>query len=226
MIKEWMKNLKAVNYEKNNESQFYAVEISERYFSTKLVTSETKCSVQHRELFGASKAVNELENLKFELWGQKEQLLYSNPWELVGTDEFIKMLEDYDITGYQIKKITIVEHNLSQSHVDKLKGIEIKGRVYAMCSSDGEEFDNGPRSGGAAEEERFKTRNGIMFRYEDWDGSDIFRLTSPGYIYVTDKFKNMIEKEEIKGIKFKLVKDLSFFNPIKDQYLKELAEKN
>jgi hypothetical protein len=48
----------------------------------------------------------------------------------------------------------------------------------------------------------------MILNVSSWDGSDICRLASiPGFIVCTDKFKTIVQNNQLKGFSFEQVKE-------------------
>ncbi len=210
-INEVVDGLRIIGYRKDRTTQFYVLRLDIDEFKTKLIMGKTKVSIfECNYCQNGNVVINEVGIPKYELQGNQEQSVYQNKGHLIGTSKFTKILKAYDIVGYQEKEVNIVSYDLKKVHIDDLTEIEIKGRVDLIHDSRGERIKSCLICDGLSEKEKKRTRDGIVIRHEDWDGSDIFKFNGMEYIFVTDKFKEMIEREEIKGIILKSVIEYNF----------------
>lgn len=189
-----------LHFHRNEDTKFYRVDFDEKYFASELINRATRCAVFLCKNCNLTNLSTNLENTVHEIVGDNKQDIYVNCWDLIVDEKFVKMMNKYDILGFQTKDAVIIKHNLPKRHIKRLKEVDITGRVYSVYTASGEKLHNCPYCLMMSDDEKKKTINGIMFKHSDWDGSDIFRLRKFGHIFVTDKFKDMIEKEYVEGI--------------------------
>lgn len=117
--------------------------------------------------------------------------------ECIISNEVAAALKEDDITGYLLKRVTTLNTEVPNSlwefqaigqggYAQKDSGINLKQR----CDYCGFEIYSA-----------FK--NGIIVDETNWDGSDIFTVNGyPRYILVTEKVKDVIEKQKFSGLIF------------------------
>ncbi len=221
-MKDKFVGLRACGFEKNTRVSFYSMKFDVDIFKTKLELSDMKQSSDRCNFctYGTVRK-NILETMKVNLVGTNPQAFYKNPWFLVSTRHFIDIMRKHDIIGYQVKKIKVVNHDLPLEHSKILQEISIKGMIYGVHNNKGVKVIPCPICGQISQEEKMSLKEGRMFDIEDWDGSDIFRFSAEGYIFVTEKFKRMIEEERIEGITFEELQEIDFDNSLQEIYYME-----
>ncbi len=211
MSNQQVKTIETIGYKKDEETKFYlmSLEESESIYILDRVSSKKvfyRCNYCRSEWELEKPLSTPQDKLKKNMG--KDLIIFWN--NLIGNDKFIRALEKHHILGYQLRETEILDNSHLMKSDGCLNVIEIKGRVKNIFNLKGEKIKACSVCGQVSMEEKFKTVKGIAVKNEDWDGTDIFKFQSERYIFVTNKFKSMIEEEGIKGVLFTPIDEGSF----------------
>lgn len=154
-------------------------------------------------------------NYRTHFEGKKIGDFYRAPGCYIGNKNFLNMLEKHCITGYGIRDIDCTgwydkRGNLINEDASSLKEIEILGKCGYMCDVDGNEIERCKKCG-TIDFWVQKKINGISVPLASWDGTDIFSFKNwQGVMICSERLKEACEKEKIRNISFKPVKDVRF----------------
>lgn len=151
--------------------------------------------------------VTHLENTCVSFRGSRKGNYYTIPGHFMIDQKLKTLLEKNQITGYELKDI-----NIEGSYGfcdDGIQEMVITGRAGHLQKLTGEEFEACSTCGRIIE----KTSGtvGVSFDIDKRDGSDIFLIDNfTGIPVVTQKVKDILEKNKIKNITFTNIKEKEF----------------
>ncbi len=118
-----------------------------------------------------------------------------------------ELFEKNQITGYELKDINFVGSYGFQD--DGIQEMIITGRAGHLQKLNGEKFEACSTCGNIIENKRGII--GVSFGIDKWDGSDIFLIDNfRGIPVVTQKVKDLLEKNKIKNVSFTSIKEKEF----------------
>lgn len=197
----------------NSEVEFYIMQKSYTNFARPVKLESSK------EVWECPKCgsvfVKRLSDLKVYFKGEKVADYYTVSNYSIVSGEFQRLLIDAGITGFILKDI-IVEgwHDLKGNNLDiafdKLKEIKVTGRCGFLRHRDGRIVEKCIKCG-AKNYKKQDEVNGLSVNLDEWDKSDMFQFRNwEGMIIVTEKVKQIIEKNNFKNINFLNIKDFKF----------------
>jgi len=147
---------------------------------------------------GHRRAGNRIGQLKIEIKTKKiGDFLNTFLSEWLISDKVAEIFNDCGFTGYELKPVSVC--NMELPH---------KLWEFVVCGKGG---GSNPASGIYLKSEcpycHHKVysafENGIIVDENNWDGSDFFTITGyRRYILVTERVKNVVEENQLKGVKF------------------------
>ncbi len=148
--------------------------------------------------------ITELENICVSFRGSRKGNYYEIPEHFMIDSKLKGVLEKEQITGYELKDINIIGSYGFRD--DGIQEMVITGRAGHLQKLNGEEFETCSTCGNITEDiDEFE---GVGFDINKWDGSDIFLIDNfEGIPVVTQKVKDIFEKNKIKNIIFTNIKD-------------------
>lgn len=148
--------------------------------------------------------VTHLENTCVSFRGSRKGNYYTIPTHFMIDSKLKGVLEKEQITGYELKDINIVGSYGFRD--DGILEMVITGRAGHLQKLTGEEFEACSTCGRIRE--NIDELEGVGFDINKWDGSDIFLIDNfRGIPVVTQKVKDLLEKNKIKNIVFTNIKD-------------------
>lgn len=206
--------LRTLNYNKPKGTSFYRMKMNFNDSTyIKVAVGCTPTAVWDCSLCGGI-IPTKLSATIFDLIGKKTSLNFlDSPSHTLISSLVDEMLEENKILGYRTIKPIIRKYNANiKDYVDSLYELEVLGRCRKIFSSSGEEIKGCPVCGYLSDEEREKSKDGIMINEDYWDGSDIF-LFSYGvkYVIVTERLKNLFEEHNISDVEFTPIEEVKLF---------------
>ncbi|WP_397539085.1 hypothetical protein [Rummeliibacillus pycnus] len=129
-------------------------------------------------------------------------------WHTV-SPKFIKVLVENKITGIQFKDVLIDDEKGNLLTTD-LKQLDIYGRCGLLTDLNGEEICN-CRQCHRVVPGNLSGRKGLSVNLDKWDGSDMFYFDNwEGNIIVTEKVKELIERNNYPNIYFVNIRSYKF----------------
>ena len=148
-----------------------------------------------------------LENINVSFRGSRTGNYYTIPAHFMIDKKLKQLFEGNKITGYELKDINI-EGSYSFCD-DGIQEMVITGRAGHLQKLTGEEFKACSTCGRITE--RKSGIVGVSFDISKWDGSDIFLIDNfEGIPVVTQKVKDLLEKNKIKNVTFTNIKEKEF----------------
>ncbi|MDR0404274.1 MAG: hypothetical protein LBH37_00460 [Oscillospiraceae bacterium] len=137
-----------------------------------------------------------------------------NHWNII-SEKFQNLLLNSDITGYELKEIEFY------GWYDKReKRVDIDGSEYKQLITTGKCGDLRFKSGrfikkcklcNGIDHDDAQTEIGLGFDLKDWSGHDMCLYNNwSGNIIVTQKVKDLIEKNKIRNVDFELLSEFDF----------------
>ena len=110
------------------------------------------------------------------------------------SDRFKNILNESGLTGWKSYPILLYDKNGRQ--IEGYNGFSITGRAGNMHKFDAPPIEQGysPKS------------DGYYFKFDAWDGSDIFRVF-PHHIIITKRFSEVLLNHKVSGIKIDRLTD-------------------
>lgn len=187
------------------EQEFYFLHTKDGY--AKAIYEETayerrkckKCSGIH---------IIHLENVNVSFRGSRKGNYYTIPGGHFMIDSKLKALfQENQVTGYELKDITFVgSHGFCE---DGIQEMVITGRAGHLQKVSGEEFGSCELCGRITE--NFSGMTGAGFDMSKWDKTDIFLCDNfIGIPIITQRVKDLLEKNKIKNVSFTNIKDEEF----------------
>lgn len=159
--------------------------------------------------------VKRLFDLKVYFKGKKVADYYSVSNYNIISGELQKLLIEAEITGFILKNIVVEGwydskgNNLDMPFSD-IKELEIIGRCGFLRHKDGSIVEKCNECG-ATDYKKQDEVNGLSLNLDEWDKSDMFYFRNwEGVIIVTEKVKEIVEKNDLKNINFLNIKDFKF----------------
>lgn len=151
--------------------------------------------------------ITELENICLSFRGSRKGNYYKIPAHFMIDQKLKELLEKNQIAGYELKDINFVGSYGFRD--DGIQEMVITGRAGHLQKLNGEEFEACSTCGRIIENTRGIV--GVSFDISKWDGSDIFLIDNfKGIPIVTQKIKDLIEKNKIKNVSFTNIKEKEF----------------
>lgn len=197
----------------NSEIEFYIIQKTYTNFA-RPVKLESSQEVYECPKCG-SIFVKRLSDIKVYFKGEKVADYYSVSNYNIISGEMQKLLVEAGITGFTLKNIVVESwYDLKENKLDipfsDLKEIVITGRCGFLRHIDGRIVEKCNECG-AKDYESQDEVNGLSIRLDEWDKSDMFYFRNwEGVIIVTEKVKEILEKNDLKNIKFINIKDFIF----------------
>lgn len=151
--------------------------------------------------------ITELENISVSFRGSRKGNYYKIPAHFMIDKKLKQLFEENKITGYELKDINI-EGSYSFCD-DGIQEMVITGRAGHLQKLTGEEFKACSTCGNIIED--LDGFIGVGFDISKWDRSDIFLIDNfEGIPVVTQKVKDLLEKNKIKNVTFTNIKEKEF----------------
>ncbi len=145
-----------------------------------------------------------LENICVSFRGSRKGNYYEIPEHFMIDSKLKGVLEKEQITGYELKDINFVGSYGFRD--DGIQEMVITGRAGHLQKLNREEFEACSTCGRITED--IDELDGVGFDINKWDGSDFFLVDNfTGIPVVTQKVKDIFEKNKIKNIKFTNIKE-------------------
>ncbi len=214
LIKDITENNEAIGREQDAEHMTGDVDIVEQEFYfidtkdgfAKAIQEESPYERKICEECGGV-WITELENICVSFRGSRKGNYYEIPEHFMIDSKLKGVLEKEQITGYELKDINFVGSYGFRD--DDIQEMVITGRAGHLQKLNGEEFEACSTCGRITED--IDELEGVGFDINKWDGSDIFLIDNfEGIPVVTQKVKDIFEKNKIKNIIFTNMKELRF----------------
>lgn len=151
--------------------------------------------------------VTHLENTHVSFRGSRKGNYYTIPSHFMIDKKVKQLFEENKITGYELKDINI--EGSYDFRDDGIQEMVITGRAGHLQKLTGEEFKACSTCGNIIE--RKSGIVGVTFDINKWDGSDIFLIDNfRGIPVVTQKVKDLLEKNKVKNVTFTNIKEKEF----------------
>ncbi len=146
----------------------------------------------------------ELEDISVSFKGTRKGNYYKIPEHFLIDQKIKDLFQKNHITGYELKNIKIVGSD--EFCEDGIQEMVITGRTGHLRKLTGEEFKACSTCGNIIEKKGGVV--GVSFDINTWDGSDIFLIDNfVGIPIVTQKVKDLLEKNKIKNVSFINIKE-------------------
>jgi len=151
--------------------------------------------------------ITELENICVSFRGSRKGNYYKIPAHFMIDSKLKELFQKNQITGYELKDINFVGSYGFRD--DGIQEMIITGRAGHLQKLNGEEFEACSTCGNIIED--ISDLVGVSFDISKWDGSDIFLIDNfEGIPVVTEKIKDLLEKNKIKNVSFTNIKEKEF----------------
>lgn len=183
-------------------------------FASAIWVDETKDEIWECPCCGAIYS-KRLPNAKLYLKGKKAADYYYATNCNIISGKMQKLLLEAEITGFTLRDLDIQEWYDKKGKkldlpYDDLKEIVITGRCGYLRHKDGRIVDKCNLCGGKNYKKQGEV-NGLSVNLKEWDKSDMFYFKNwEGPIIVTEKVKEIVEKNKLKNIRFENIKDFKF----------------
>jgi len=115
----------------------------------------------------------------------------------------VEMLERERVTGWATYRTNVFSRAGALLSAD-YGGLAVTGRSGPVDDSLSAEVDRlAPKAGGAR-----RVLVGLRFQPGSWDGSDIFLAGGRGFIFVTQRVRELFERERVTNARFKRAEDI------------------
>ena len=157
-----------------------------------------------------------LEPIKVYFEGKKQGDCYGVPNGSIVNEKMQEILRTEGITGFTLENINVEgwydsKRNSLLINYEDLKELKVIGRCGYLRDKNGEMLEKCNECGKINYAKAEDEVEGLSVNLDEWDGSDMFQFKNwRGVIIVTEKVKEIIEKNKLKNIKFTDISEFQF----------------